>query len=440
MEGFASPKQYESLLEIEECIRFYPPDISELKNSEYVFTSPKTIALYIHIPFCKSPCGFCPFNQYQYDEAKYARYFSALEKEIQLIMQKIDFSLVNISSVWVGGGTPLDLSCEQLEMFLNIVTRNFQTSNVKEFTIEGKPVKNMITPEKLDILKKYGVNRISLGIQSTQEKYLRLLGRNYSFEQACDTINLITSCGFKLNLDMIYNIPGETEEEVKIDVEQIAKLNVEHISWFHYISHTGTPLTNRFNSERVNLCRDKTQFFSMYESVLAIMQKYGYSQYTPYYYTNNEQCQYHIDRWKMPQLDVIGLGAGAFSTYNNWIYCNAHNLDLYISELSEGRLPISAGKKVSPKDAISKLVVLGCKFFDVSLEEFEEYAGVNFENIYQNQIAELEKLGLITISEGFLRCTKKGQAFNNAVAASFSDEKYFSIGQPQPLLIRKEGL
>lgn len=440
MSGFDSIKEYESLLDIEECIRFYPPDIEEINDADDIFDIKRKIALYIHIPFCKSPCGFCPFNQYNYDGNMYDDYFNALEKEIQLIKEKIDFSRILINSVWVGGGTPLDLNMQQLTKFLTIVCDSFEISNILEFTIEGKPVEGMITNEKIELLCKYGVTRISLGVQSTNPKYLKLLGRNYTFEQVCDTIRRITAYGLNLNLDMIYNIPGESMKEVIYDVKRIAALKAEHISWFHYISHTGTPLTRKFNNERVNLKRNKEEFYKMYKMVHDIMSENGYNQYTPYYYTNGRQCQYHIDRWKMPQIDVLGLGAGAFSTFDGWIYTNAHTLDLYIDILSKGQLPIKVGKKISKEDENARYIVLGCKFFNISISEYKKITGIDIEKQYADEIKMLQELGLIEISSDFIKCTEKGQAFNNAVATGFSNKKYYKIGQPQPLLIRGEGL
>lgn len=438
MDNFATKKRYDSLLDIEECIRFYPPDISELGINK-IFYQKKRIALYIHIPFCKYPCGFCPFNQYKYSSKGLTRYFSALTKEITIIKKKIDFSNIHISSVWVGGGTPLDLSEEQLETFLKILNDNFNLSDVEEFTIEGKPVCGMITKAKLHLLTKYNVTRVSLGVQSTNDKYLKLLGRNYTFKQVKKTIKDIIKSGLDINLDMIYNIPGETIVEVEKDVQAIAELGVEHVSWFYYIAHAGTPLTKQFNNQQIDIKRDKIQFINMYNSVKKIMNKCGYKQYTPYYYTKNRQCQYHVDRWKMPQIDVLGLGAGAFSSYDGWIYTNAHNLDLYISELDNDVLPIKVGKKVTIVDELVRYIVLGCKFFDISISEYERLTGIDFMMYFKKSIETLSNLELIEIVDGVLHCTEKGQAFNNAVAVGFSDDQYYDIGQPQPLFIREEG-
>lgn len=430
-------------LDVEECVRFYPPDIREIVNAEEIFSETdekKEISVYIHIPFCKSPCGFCPFNQYRFDEEAFSAYIQSLKKEIDLLKKKISFSDKTITSIWIGGGTPLDLSAEQLTDLLSYVSEKFDLSKTEEFTIEGKPVPGMITDEKLQVLKRYSVTRISLGIQSTHKKYLKLLGRNYTFEQAVEIIKKITSYGLKLNLDMIYHIPGETEQEIADDVRNISALDVEHISWFHYISHPGTPLTKKFSDNNTFISHDNEEFYEKYCLVRDMMEVAGYRQYTPYYYTLDKECRYHVDRWRMPQVDVVGIGSGAFSSYNGWIYSNAHNTDLYIDTVNSGKVPVTKGKKMSRSDCISRYAVLGCKFFTLDNENFFRLTGENLCSYFEEKLNILLQLGLVYVENGNIGCTEKGKAFNNAIAMCLSDEKYYSFDQPQPLLIRKEGL
>lgn len=442
--NYLNEENYNKLLDVEECIRFYPPDIMELLESDSIFRikddREKKLALYFHIPFCKSPCGFCPFNQYNYSEEQLNLYLYSLSKEIQLIKQKIDFSKVQISSIWIGGGTPLDLSVEQLSVILHKINAEFNTCNLLEFTIEGKPVEGMITAEKLKLLKDNRVNRISLGIQSTNDRLLKILVRNYTFEQAQKVISLIHSYGFNLNVDMIYRIPGESEKEMLEDAKKISALKIEHISWFHYISHPGTPLTERLKRDGVKLDHDHDVFFLQYKSIKDIMLSVGYKQYTPYYYTLNQKCQYHLDRWKMPQLDVVGLGAGAFSTYNGWIYTNYHNLELYNDTIGKLKLPIGMGKKMTHEDRVTRLLVLGCKFFKINISEFERVSHENFTKLFSSKLNLLTKMGLLSKEGDELLCTEYGEAFNNAIAMCLSEDKYYAYGQPQPLSIRKKGL
>lgn len=436
-------KKYDAFLDVEECIRFYPPDIQPLYNSDEIFQNQaesQSIALYFHIPFCKSPCGFCPFNQYHYSDEQYNKYCDSIEKEILLLKQKIDFSKKQITSLWIGGGTPSDLTNEQLNHLLSVICGNFDLEHISEFTIEGKPVCGMITDSKVQLLKQYGVTRISLGVQSTISKYLKILGRNYTFEDVLSAVNLIHSYGLGINADMIYRIPNESEEDIVRDVEKIASYDIDHISLFHYIWHTGTPLTRKYESEHVKKTYNRDEFFRHYKMVNRILTDHGYHQYTPYYYTKEKMCQYHVDRWKIPQTDILGIGAGAFSAFNNWIYTNAHNLDRYGSLLDRGILPISKGKEMTQDDIISRYAVLGCKFFSLDNKSFEKLTGRGIREYFGDKIAALEAMELICMDETGLHCTTKGKAFNNTVAMILTADEYHTINQPQPLDIRKEGL
>lgn len=434
---------YTSLLDIEECVRFYPPDIQPIDEIDCIFQNQKEsqeIALYFHIPFCKSPCGFCPFNQYYYDDAQYTQYCSSIEKEIDLLKQKIDFSQKQIKSIWIGGGTPSDLTEEQLKHFLGIINDQFDIKDISEFTIEGKPVPGAITESKVKLLKDYGVTRVSMGVQSTIKKYLNVLGRQYSFEDVIKATSIIRSLGLAVNADMIYRIPNESTDDIKIDIEQIVSHDIDHISLFHYIWHPGTPLTRKYENANVMKSYDRDEFFKHFNMTSKILLDHGYNQYTPYYYTKNKMCMYHVNRWKMPQIDVLGIGAGAFSTYNDWIYSNAHNLGLYCSQLEKGVLPISMGKKMTQKDIYSRLAVLGCKFFLLEDNCFKTITGKRIREYFGDRISILESMGLVYMDEVGLHCTQRGKAFNNTVAMILADEEYRSIGQPQPLDIRKNGL
>ncbi len=435
--------RFDALLDIEECVRFYPPDIRPLDDNDAIFQNQiesQSIALYIHIPFCKSPCGFCPFNQYHYSDEQYTKYCDSIEKEILLLKRKIDFSQKRISSLWIGGGTPTDLTDEQLDCLLSVIQRSFDLEHISEFTIEGKPVPGMITGLKLKLLKRHGVTRISLGVQSTISKYLKILGRNYTFDDALSTLDLIHSYDMGINVDMIYRIPNESEDDIVKDVEKISSYDIDHISLFHYIWHNGTPLTRKYEGEHVVKNYDRDEFFRHYQMANRILADHGYRQYTPYYYTKDKMCQYHVDRWKMPQTDVLGVGAGAFSAFNNWIYANAHNLNLYCSRLNEGSLPITMGKRMSQDDVVSRLAVLGCKFFSVDDGCFEKIAKRGIREYFGEKIFALEALGLIYMDETGLHCTTKGKAFNNTVAMILASDEYHMVNQPQPLEIREEGL
>ena len=351
-------KNLKNILGIEECIRYYPPNIEKVQNSETIFRNNREIDLYLHIPFCKTPCGFCPFNRYLYQENEVKSYLSAIEKEIQILKALNNLTQLKIKTIWIGGGTPSDLNEDALEKILRIIQENFNLDYLKEFTIEVKPILRLFTDLKIRLLKKYKVNRISLGVQSTNQKYLKVLGRGYNPDDAFEMIKRIQQNNFILNIDMIYRLPGQTQTEVAEDVDRVKSLEIDHVSWFPYVSHQGTPLAKKMNRGELPKKADKNQYFEIFNVILESMNHNGYQQYTPYYFSKEKKCQYHIDRWQMPQLETIGIGAGAFSFFNGWIYANAHNINRYQEAINNQKPPIVMGRKLNLIEKITRLAVL----------------------------------------------------------------------------------
>jgi len=434
------PEKIEKLLGIEECIRYYPPNIDEVENADVVFQGYREIDVYIHIPFCKTPCSFCPFNKYLFEDSKVKSYLSALEKEIQIIKSLNDFSQIRIKTIWIGGGTPTDLCDDDIEKVLTIIHNNFSLEYVKEFTIEGKPVLSLFTDAKLTLLQKYKVNRISLGVQSTDQRYLKLLGRGYEPDDVFSMVKKIKQMNFNLNIDMIYRLPGQTEAEVVEEVKRVRSLGIDHFSWFPYITHQGTAMANRVNNGELPQRADRVLYFDMFNAVIKTMNEEGYQQYTPYYFAKDKKCQYHIDRWQMPQLETLGIGAGAFSFFNGWIYTNMHNIKHYEETVNSGKAPVVMGKKLSLMERITRFMVLGIKFFEINKDDFEKISGAKIDVFYEKELKTLEDLGLVELREDSISCTMLGKAFNNDIANYLSIDSAKLISQPQAVDLMKKGL
>lgn len=435
-----TPKNLKNLLGIEECIRYYPPNIEKVQNSDTIFRNDREVDLYIHIPFCKTPCGFCPFNKYLYQENEVKSYLSAIEKEIKILKVLNNLTQLKIKTIWIGGGTPSDLDDEALEKILRIIHENFSLDHVKEFTIEAKPILKLLTDSKISLLHKYKVNRISIGVQSINQKYLKVLGRGYTPDDALEMIKRIQQNNFILNVDMIYRLPGQTQTEVIEDVYKVKSLGIDHISWYPYISHQGTPLTKKMNRGELPKKADRNQYFGMFNLILKSMNRNGYQQYTPYYFSKGKKCQYHIDRWQMPQLETLGIGAGAFSFFNGWIYANAHSIRSYKEAIGNHKPPIVMGRKLNSIEKITRLAVLGIKFFTLNIDEFQKYSGVKMDLFYQKELKILKNLGLIKVYKNRIDCTLLGKAFNNDISMYFSTDSAKFINQPQAIHLINKGL
>ena len=429
----------ESLLGIEECVRYYPPNLEAAADPESVLRNEtplrpnREIDLFLDVPFCSTICGFCPFNVYPFSGADVGSYLSGVEKEIGVIKALHDFSQTRVRTVWVGGGTPSLLEDHALDSLLRLLHDNFDLSHLKEFTVEVKPTLKVLTDSKLGILRKHKVDRISMGVQSTNNEFLRVLGRGYTADEATQVIKYIKDAQFTLNIDMMYRLPGQTHDQIQIDVDAVRSLGVDHLSWFPYVPHAGTPLADRIDRGRVVAPADRTEYFKMYNTVVERMTDAGYRQYAPYYFTQANDCEYHVDRWRMPQLETLGIGAGAFSFFNGWIYANEHTPAKYQEAVDNQKPPIMMAKKLSTTERITRLAVLGVKFFAIDMEEFRQHSGVRMDELYEQELDLLEKSGLIEIRDNRIECTLLGKAFNNDIATILGTDTARRTKHPQAI-------
>ena len=190
------------------------------------------MSVYIHIPFCKSICSYCDFCKFYYNSTWVDNYLSSLEKEI-----KSNYKGEIVDTIYIGGGTPTVLNLNQLEKLLNLT--NLFNKEIIEFTVETNVDLSL---DKIKLLKKYGVNRISIGVQTVNNKYLKFLNRNHTKEEVINLINSLKQYNFNINVDLIYAIPNQTLEELKKDLDFILSLDINHISTYSLIIEPHTKL------------------------------------------------------------------------------------------------------------------------------------------------------------------------------------------------------
>lgn len=437
----------ETVLGVEECVRYYPPDLSEVADPRDVLLEradpgPREIDIFLDVPFCKTICGFCPFNVYVYREEEFRWYLAAVESEVRSIVELHDLDGTRIRTVWVGGGTPSILEAGVLDSLLGVLHRHFDLAEAVEFTVEIKPTPSTLTDDKLQVLRDRGVHRVSMGVQSTSQKYLNILGRGYTPKIAYQVVDLIRGAGFPVNIDMMYRLPGQTVDEVAEDVAAVTARGIEHMSWFPYVAHGGTDLADKIARGETERPADRSGYFEMFATVLDAMSAAGYEQYTPYHFGLREgnRCQYHVDRWRMPQRETLGLGAGAFSFFNGWIYANEHDPGRYRAATESGRPPIMQGKRLSEIERVTRLAVLGTKFFVLDFDEFEQASGTGMRELYDEQLDMLHELGLIEVPDERMECTLLGKAFNNDVAAILGTDTARRTRHPQGIDLMQAAL
>lgn len=432
----------QSMLGVEECVRYYPPDLAGVTDSRAVFAEPdqrllpfrpREVDIFVDVPFCKTICGFCPFNVYPYDHVLARRYLDGLKLEIQHLKDVHDFRPLKIGAVWVGGGTPSAMQEEFLDELLTVLGSEFDLSCAHEFTVEIKPSFENLTDSKIALLQRHGIRRISMGVQSTQAHQLRILGRGHTREEALGVVELIKGNGFSLNIDMMYRLPGQSVEDVMTDIADVVSRGIDHMSWFPYVPHEGTALARRIDRGRVEAQAGRDVYRRMFETVSSGLAAGHYEQYTPYHFSLTERCHYHEGRWGLPQRETLGLGPGAFSFFNGWIYANQHDPERYHRDVSEGRPPVQTGKRLDLPESITRLAVLGMKLFTIDFDTFRAVSGEDFAVYYAEEIRLLERLGLIEVHPDRIVCTPDGRAFNNDVASVFATDTARRAHHPQAL-------
>ena len=271
------------------------------------------MSIYIHIPFCKSICSYCDFCKFYYNSNWVDDYLLSLEKEI-----KSNYKGEIVDTIYIGGGTPTCLDLNQLEKLLKLT--NLFNKKITEFTVETNVDLSL---DKIKLLKQYGVNRISIGVQTINPKYLKFLNRNHTKEDVIKLINLLKQYNFNINIDLIYAIPNQTLEELNEDLDFILSLGVNHISTYSLIIE---PHTKLYIDNVSNI--DEDLDYEMYKLINKKLNKYHHYEISNYALKNYES-KHNLVYWN--NLNYYGFGLGASGYINNIRYDNTKSYNNYIS-------------------------------------------------------------------------------------------------------------
>ena len=368
------------------------------------------LELYVHIPFCVRKCQYCDFLSGPSDEETKDRYTEALLKEIRAAEHTEDYEIV---SVFIGGGTPSALKAEAIASIMRTLQEKFFFCEDAEVTIEANP--GTVDPEKLTIYRNVGINRLSLGLQSTDAEELKLLGRIHSYEEFLKSYEWAREAGFSnINIDLMFAIPGQTGEAWRQHLYQVAELNPEHISAYSLIIEEGTP----FAEQNLDLPDEDTEY-QMYEDTAEILERYGYRQYEiSNYAKQGYMCRHNAGYWQ--RLEYLGFGLGASSLYGGMRFSNTHQMQEY---LKESRNPDQIRKDVtvlSRNEQIEEFMFLGLRMTEgISEKKFEENFNVRLMDIYGDILQKYEETGFMEHIETKWRLTRKGIHVSNHILADF---------------------
>lgn len=368
------------------------------------------LELYVHIPFCVRKCQYCDFLSGPSDEETKDRYIEALLKEIRAAEHTEDYEIV---SVFIGGGTPSALKAEAIASIMRTLQEQFFFCEDAEVTIEANP--GTVDLEKLTIYRNVGINRLSLGLQSTDAEELKLLGRIHSYEEFLKSYEWARKAGFSnINIDLMFAIPGQTGEAWRQHLYQVAELNPEHISAYSLIIEEGTP----FAEQNLDLPDEDTEY-QMYEDTAEILERYGYRQYEiSNYAKQGYMCRHNAGYWQ--RREYLGFGLGASSLYGGMRFSNTHQMQEY---LKESRNPDQIRQDVtvlSRNERIEEFMFLGLRMTEgISEKKFEENFDVRLMDVYGDILQKYEETGFMEHIETKWRLTRKGIHVSNHILADF---------------------
>jgi len=368
------------------------------------------LELYVHIPFCVRKCQYCDFLSGPSDEETKDRYIEALLKEIRAAEHTEDYEIV---SVFIGGGTPSALKAEAIASIMSTLQEQFFFCEDAEVTIEANP--GTVDLEKLTIYRNVGINRLSLGLQSTDAEELKLLGRIHSYEEFLKSYEWAREAGFSnINIDLMFAIPGQTGEAWRQHLYQVAELNPEHISAYSLIIEEGTP----FAEQNLDLPDEDTEY-QMYEDTAEILERYGYRQYEiSNYAKQGYMCRHNVGYWQ--RREYLGFGLGASSLYRGMRFSNTRRMQEY---LKESRNPDQIRKDVtvlSRNERIEEFMFLGLRMTEgISEKKFEENFDVRLMDVYGDILQKYEETGFMEHIETKWRLTRKGIHVSNHILADF---------------------
>ena len=368
------------------------------------------LELYLHIPFCIKKCDYCDFLSGPSTRTGQESYIYALLREIKAVSAVEKRS---VDTVFIGGGTPSVPECDVMEKLLQGLQENFHFSPNAEITIEANP--GTLTSEKLALYRKYGINRISIGLQSPKDEELEVLGRIHNYRQFLESYQMARAAGFSnINVDMMFAIPGQSYEGWIENLRTVAELGPEHISAYSLIVEEGTP----FSKRELELPDEDTEY-RMYEDVAKVLGEYDYHQYEiSNYAKENRECRHNEGYWQ--RKDYLGLGLGAASLIGNERFTNTTDMQEYLENSGVPERIRKDREVLTEKDEMAEFMFLGLRMTEgVSKAEFQEYFGNAVEKIYGEVLEKYKRQGMLAEKGNRIFLTRAGIHVSNVVMADF---------------------
>jgi len=360
--------------------------------------------LYIHVPFCNSICTFCCFYRVLKDQSLVKKYISALRSEIKLYAETNYIKSSIFDAVYFGGGTPTCISSEDLMEILSYCKENFKISNNAEITIEGNP--SDFDDKKFGSFLENGVNRLSFGVQ-TFDTLMRqkVLGRRLAGEEVARVIRDVHELGFNnVDIDLMYDLPGQTIEDWRKDLQTAIDLEVESLSFYRLRIYQTSKLAEMIKSGEVPPQSNKHA--EMYLLAIEMLRDAGYKQQSVDHFVLPSK-EHLYSRIRLMPGETLALGPSPNGILGHYVYANVRSLEEYLAMISKGKFPIADGMRTSAADELRRAMMGQLKMLRVDVNEFQQ----RFKNpldVFSTVLSELERRNLVLVNDREIKLTERG--------------------------------
>ena len=373
------------------------------------------IGIYVHIPFCKKKCYYCDFISYANVNEKMFRYVECLKKEIEKTKNK----QVCVTTIYFGGGTPSFLEAIFIEQILDVIRKNYVVDKNAEITIEVNP--GTVNKEKLEQYKTAGINRLSIGLQSTKNELLKEIGRIHTYEEFLITYKLARKVGFKnINVDLMLGLPKQTLEYIEESLKDVVELKPEHISVYSLIIEENTKIQKMIEEGILNLPDEEIER-KMYWDVKQYLEQQGYIHYEiSNFAKKGYNSKHNMNCWK--QQEYLGFGVAAHSYKDGKRYCNTEKIEEYCKNIEDekskkNRTILEEQTKIMKE---KEYMILGLRLIDgVNIQEFKNKFVDNPIYVFYKELEKLVSEELVEVDLNQIKLTNRGLDFANLVWQEF---------------------
>ena len=370
----------------------------------------KPTSAYVHIPFCTQICYYCDFSKVFIKNQPVDSYLEHLIEEYD------SYDIKKLRTLYIGGGTPTALSAPQLAFLLEKLTDKLDLSYLEELTIEANP--GDLDQEKIAVLKDSPVNRVSLGVQTFNDRMLKQIGRSHLEKDIYENIANLKKAGFdNISIDLIYALPKQTMEDVKTNVAKAIALDIPHMSLYSLILENHTVFMNRMRRGKLPLPKEDLEA-EMFEYIIVELEKAGFEHYEISNFSKpGFESRHNLMYWD--NAEYYGIGAGASGYVDGVRYKNHGPIRHYLQAVEAGNARVQE-EVLTLKEQMEEEMFLGLrKKSGVSKKRFEEKFGLSFEDQYGAVVSELTERGLLVPDRDIVRMTKQGLFWGDTVAEKF---------------------